>query len=39
MLASMYAGGALGLLNEVSDDYQTIMGHPATPLAEFMAEN
>lgn len=36
MLASMYAGGARGLLQEVSGDYQTIMGHPAQSLPEFM---
>ncbi len=39
MLASMYAGGALGLLATVSDDYQTIMGHPAQSLAAFLQAN
>ena len=39
MLASMYAGGALGLLSDVSDDYETIMGHPAQPLVDFLQTN
>lgn len=39
MLSSMYDAGGQGLLNEISDDYQKIMGHPATPLQEFMTEN
>lgn len=36
MLASMYAAGAKGQLAEVSDDYRTIMGHPATDLETFL---
>lgn len=36
MLASMYDAGGRGLLNEVSDDYQKIMGHPATSLSVFL---
>ncbi|MCI1983911.1 MAG: SDR family oxidoreductase [Bifidobacteriaceae bacterium] len=36
MLASMYAGGALGLLDEVSGDYESIMGRPATDLTDFL---
>ncbi|VDG33937.1 NAD(P)-dependent oxidoreductase [Lactobacillus sp.] [Lactiplantibacillus mudanjiangensis] len=36
MLASMYAGGAKGLLQPVSDDYVTIMGHPAQDLVSFL---
>lgn len=36
LLASMYAGGALGLLGELSDDYQTIMGQPAQSLRDFL---
>lgn len=39
MLASMYAGGALGLLATVSDDYQTIMSHPAQSLADYLQAN
>ena len=39
MLSSMYAGGAMGLLDTVSDDYQTIMGHEATPLKEFLQQS
>ncbi|MFC6295731.1 SDR family oxidoreductase [Lactiplantibacillus daoliensis] len=39
MLASMYAGGALGLLSDVSDDYETIMGHPAQSLVDFLQTN
>lgn len=39
MLASMYDAGGRGLLNEVSDDYQTIMGHPATDLWDFLKTN
>lgn len=35
-LSSMYAGGAKGQLSEVSDDYRTIMGHPATDLETFL---
>ncbi|EQM54268.1 3-beta hydroxysteroid dehydrogenase [Lactiplantibacillus plantarum EGD-AQ4] len=36
MLASMYAGGAMGLLATVSDDYQQIMGQPAQSLTDFL---
>lgn len=36
MLASMYDAGGKGLLNEISSDYQSIMGHPATPLFDFL---
>lgn len=36
MLSSMYHGGALGLLDVVTDDYQTIMGHPATDLKDII---
>jgi len=39
MLASMYAGGALGLLSALSDDYATIMGHPAQSLPAFLQTN
>lgn len=39
MLSSMYAGGALGLLNEVSSDYSDIMGHDPVPLKDFLQEN
>lgn len=39
MLSSMYDAGGKGLLNEISSDYQLIMGHPATPLKEFLVEN
>jgi len=36
MLASMYAGGAQGLLATVTDDYQKIMDHPAQSLPAFL---
>lgn len=36
MLASMYAGGAQGLLATVTDDYRQIMGHPARSLPDFL---
>ncbi|MFC6181286.1 SDR family oxidoreductase [Lactiplantibacillus daowaiensis] len=36
MLASMYAGGAQGLLATVSDDYEIIMGHTAQSLPAFL---
>ncbi|MHC9531896.1 SDR family oxidoreductase [Dellaglioa sp. L3N] len=36
MLSSMYAGGALGLLSEVSNDFVTITGHAATDLTHFL---
>jgi len=39
MLASMYAGGAKGLLATVTDDYQKIMGRPAQTLPDFLAAN
>jgi len=39
MLASMYAGGALGLLSTVSDDFVTIMGRPAQSLSDFLQTN
>ncbi|KRN99325.1 SDR family oxidoreductase [Companilactobacillus kimchiensis] len=39
MLSSMYDAGGRGLLNVVSDDYQKIMGRPATGLKEFLIKN
>ncbi|WP_024747519.1 SDR family oxidoreductase [Levilactobacillus namurensis] len=36
MLASMYAGGAQGLLATVTDDYRQIMGRPAQSLPDFL---
>ncbi|MFC6322381.1 SDR family oxidoreductase [Companilactobacillus baiquanensis] len=36
MLGSMYQAGAMGLLDIVTDDYQKIMGHPATDLKAFL---
>ncbi|WP_334329919.1 SDR family oxidoreductase [Companilactobacillus sp. HBUAS59699] len=36
MLSSMYDAGGKGLLNIVTDDYQTIMGRPAMGLKEFL---
>lgn len=36
MLASMYAGGALGLLDTVSADFETIMGRPAQTLPAYL---
>ncbi|CAJ1225950.1 NAD(P)-dependent oxidoreductase [Levilactobacillus zymae] len=36
MLASMYAGGAQGLLATVTDDYRKIMGRPAQSLPDFL---
>jgi len=38
MLASMYAGGAQGLLATVTDDFKTIMGRPAQTLPDFLAQ-
>lgn len=38
MLASMYAAGAKGQLDEVSDDYEKIMGHPAARLEKVLQE-
>lgn len=35
----MYHAGQLGLLDELSDDYQMIMGHPATDLEGFLQAN
>lgn len=39
MLSSMYDAGAMGLLNDITSDYRTIMGHDATPLKEFLLKN
>lgn len=39
MLASMYAGGARGLLATVTNDYATIMGHPAQNLTDFLTQH
>jgi len=39
MLASMYAGGAMGLLVTTSDDYEKIMGHPAQSLIDYLQTN
>ncbi|MQS96969.1 NAD(P)H-binding protein [Companilactobacillus halodurans] len=39
MLSSMYDAGGRGLLSEVSLDYQSVMGHPAQDLEEFLKEN
>ncbi|GEO79691.1 oxidoreductase [Companilactobacillus mindensis DSM 14500] len=39
MLSSMYDAGGRGLLNVVSDDYQTVMGHKATSLPDFLKAN
>lgn len=38
MLASMYAGGAQGLLATVTDDFKTIMGRPAQTLPDFLTQ-
>ncbi|ALB28577.1 SDR family oxidoreductase [Companilactobacillus heilongjiangensis] len=38
MLSSMYDAGGRGLLDDISSDYQVIMGRPATPLKEFLME-
>lgn len=38
MLASMYEGGALGLLNEVSGDFEQIIGRKATDLETFLKQ-
>ncbi|MFD1472006.1 NAD(P)H-binding protein [Companilactobacillus mishanensis] len=38
MLASMYDAGSMGLLDQVTDDYQKIMGEPATGLKKFITE-
>ncbi|WP_143462507.1 SDR family oxidoreductase [Levilactobacillus enshiensis] len=37
MLASMYAGGAQGLLATVTDDFRKIMDRPAQSLPDFLA--
>lgn len=37
MLASMYAGGAQGLLATVSPDFRQIMGRPAQSLPDFLS--
>ncbi|MGO3118334.1 MAG: NAD(P)H-binding protein [Levilactobacillus brevis] len=37
MLASMYAGGAQGLLARVSTDFRQIMGRPAQSLPDFLS--
>lgn len=39
MLSSMYKAGGMGLLDEVSSDYEEIMGHPATDLKKFLQTN
>lgn len=39
MLASMYDAGSRGLLNEISTDYQRIMGREATSLLDFLNIN
>lgn len=39
MLSSMYDAVGRGLLNVVSDDYQTVMGHKATSLPDFLKAN
>ncbi|MFD1418653.1 SDR family oxidoreductase [Companilactobacillus keshanensis] len=36
MLSSMYCAGSLGMLQELSNDYKTIMDHEATPLIKFL---
>jgi len=36
MLASMYAGGAQGMLATVTDDFRKIMGRPAQSLPDFL---
>ncbi|KRK63708.1 oxidoreductase [Companilactobacillus tucceti DSM 20183] len=36
ILGSMYKAGSRGLLQELSNDYQVIMGHEATSLLEFL---
>lgn len=38
-LASMYAGGALGLLSEATTDFETITGHKPQGMAEFLSEH
>lgn len=39
MLASMYDAGAIGLLNETSRDFETIMGHGPLTLEEYLKQN
>ena len=38
-LASMYQGGALGLLGEVTNDFETITGHTPLDMRLFLQEN
>lgn len=38
-LASMYQGGALGLLGEVTNDFETITGHAPLDMRLFLQEN
>ncbi|WP_057769000.1 NAD(P)H-binding protein [Lactobacillus selangorensis] len=38
MLASMYAGGAMGLLDDLSDDFEQITGHPAQTMTAFLTK-
>lgn len=39
MLSSMYKAGGMGLLSEVSSDYEEIMGQQATTLKDFLKLN
>jgi len=39
MLSSMYDAGGKGLLNDITNDYELIMGHPATNLKDFLIAN
>lgn len=38
-LASMYHGGALGMLSEVTNDFETITGHAPMDMKTFLREN
>ncbi|MBO0452427.1 SDR family oxidoreductase [Candidatus Enterococcus murrayae] len=38
-LASMYHGGALGMLSGVTNDFETITGHAPTDMRTFLQEN
>ncbi|WP_207705430.1 NAD(P)H-binding protein [Candidatus Enterococcus ferrettii] len=38
-LASMYQGGALGMLSQVSTDFETITGHAPMTMKDFLQEN
>ncbi|MDU6523762.1 MAG: SDR family NAD(P)-dependent oxidoreductase, partial [Enterococcus sp.] len=38
-LSSMYRGGAMGLLSDVSDDFQKITGHEAETMEEFLEKH